>query len=230
MISLNTLSQENIRSWNLFHAVFMLIGCILYLLTHWINFVSIPGLLSFSYFVFLRIQLKEQKTLFGYANSVTTLRILIIASIGIFYSQLSLGVLFSALMLTVVLDWVDGKIAKIKGEVSEFGSYLDMEADAFYVLTTTVLLYHLDLFSGWIVLIGLLRYIHVILTHVILPQKKTEPRLQINAIAAGILFIALPLPLISDYTYISVGVTLSSLLVVSTFCVSFGLMKFKLSE
>ena len=215
-----------ILRWNLGHAIIMLLSWAVFSLTGWIFVISIIGLLSFSYFIFQYITHAQANSFFGYANYLTSLRILCIAVLGIFINLLDHSVIFTILMSVVLLDVFDGKIARVRNEVSEFGSYLDMEADAFYVLTASVLLHFSDFFPGWIVLIGLLRYIHVILARIVLPQKNNEPRLRINAIAAGILFVSLPLPFISDHTLVNIAVILSCLLVASTFIVSFSLMKF----
>ncbi|WP_461157258.1 CDP-alcohol phosphatidyltransferase family protein [Saccharopolyspora tripterygii] len=59
-------------------------------------------------------------------------------------------------VLALISDFVDGKLARRTGTVSEFGARLDMEVDAFLIL---VLSAHVSLeFGWWVLTIGAMRY------------------------------------------------------------------------
>jgi phosphatidylglycerophosphate synthase len=59
----------------------------------------------------------------------------------------------------LALDAVDGKVARRTGTVTAVGARFDMEVDAFLVLVLA--LYDVRLLGGWVLLIGLARYLLV---------------------------------------------------------------------
>jgi phosphatidylglycerophosphate synthase len=82
--------------------------------------------------------------------------------------------LLLAVLLTValLLDWVDGRVARRTGTSSEFGARLDMEVDALLIL---VLSWHVATHVGWWVLgLGLARYLFAGLVWLV-PALQFEP-------------------------------------------------------
>lgn len=61
----------------------------------------------------------------------------------------------------MVLDGVDGIVARRTGTESTFGARFDMETDAFLILGLSVLVWGSGQAGPWVVLIGALRYIFV---------------------------------------------------------------------
>jgi phosphatidylglycerophosphate synthase len=59
----------------------------------------------------------------------------------------------------IVLDGIDGWIARRRGVESDFGARLDMEVDAFLILALSVLAWQLDKAGLWVVLLGVMRYL-----------------------------------------------------------------------
>ena len=118
-----------------------------------------------------RIGLYHPYTQFGAANVITLIR-LIITSIS---AGLAVEVLFrhrsltSALMwfffavatLGLVLDAVDGRLARRQGLESPFGSRFDMEVDALQILLLAIVACAMGKAGAWVLMSGALRYIYV---------------------------------------------------------------------
>jgi phosphatidylglycerophosphate synthase len=58
----------------------------------------------------------------------------------------------------LVLDWVDGQVARRTGTASPFGACFDMEVDAFLILVLSA--YAAEPVGTWVLAIGLMRYAH----------------------------------------------------------------------
>ncbi len=63
--------------------------------------------------------------------------------------------------IVMMLDAVDGQVARRSGGVTRFGARFDMELDAFLLLTLSVLVWWSGQTGPWVILIGLLRYLFV---------------------------------------------------------------------
>ena len=68
------------------------------------------------------------------------------------------GALF---ILAALTDLVDGKIARKYNLVTDFGKFIDPVADKLLVLTTLIMLIHLDMMDAWIVILILCRELAV---------------------------------------------------------------------
>jgi len=85
--------------------------------------------------------------------------------------------------VALVLDAVDGWVARRTGTVSELGARFDMEADAFLILVLSG--YVAGSFGGWVLALGLMRYAFVAAGWV-LPWMRTglPPRYWRKVVAA----------------------------------------------
>jgi phosphatidylglycerophosphate synthase len=103
---------------------------------------------------------------FGIANGVTLLRAI---SVCLIAGILVLDTILPQLVWLVVgiagcnllLDGLDGRLARHYGVTSAFGARFDMEVDALLIMVLCVLLvvhYHV---AAWVLAIGLLRYLFV---------------------------------------------------------------------
>jgi phosphatidylglycerophosphate synthase len=61
----------------------------------------------------------------------------------------------------VCLDGVDGKLARVRGEVSAFGARFDMEIDAATILVLSIPVAALGFAGWWVLAIGAMRYLYV---------------------------------------------------------------------
>ncbi len=100
---------------------------------------------------------------FGAANRVTLLRASIAALaaglIGRSELTSSQNWFIAGLAgLALVLDGIDGWLARREGTTSPFGARFDMEVDAFFILVLAGLVYQTGKAGGWVLLSGALRY------------------------------------------------------------------------
>ncbi len=100
--------------------------------------------------------------LMGPANVVTSFRLALVIAVGALVADAFVGerpavrVLVALAAIALLLDGVDGKVARRTGSVSAFGARFDMEVDALLIL---VLSAYVARFAGWWVLaIGAARY------------------------------------------------------------------------
>jgi len=105
---------------------------------------------------------------FGMANSVTLLRAALVALLlGIVATGGSFGggerwLLVAVGGVVLLLDGVDGWVARKSGMASAFGARFDMEVDGLFVLALAALVWRADQVGSWVLLSGLLRYIFVL--------------------------------------------------------------------
>lgn len=103
---------------------------------------------------------------FGPANQITALRAVLVsltlALVGEPHSN-GLAAAAAALgLLVMVLDGVDGWLARRTSMASDFGARFDMEVDALLILTLSILAWRYEKAGAWVLLSGLLRYLFVV--------------------------------------------------------------------
>jgi phosphatidylglycerophosphate synthase len=75
----------------------------------------------------------------------------------------------------MLLDSLDGVLARRSGSASAFGAHFDVEVDALLVLVLGALLWQGQRLGAWILWPGLLRYLYVLVLAVA-PARGQEPR------------------------------------------------------
>lgn len=141
-------------------------------------------------------------TSFGPANRVTLARATLVGGVTAlvadsFASPPPVTVLVALTTVALILDAVDGKVARRTGTASPLGARFDMEVDAFLILVLSI---HVAMSLGpWVLLIGTMRYAFVAAARVLpwlngaLPPstaRKTVAALQgilLLVVGAGIL-------------------------------------------
>jgi phosphatidylglycerophosphate synthase len=102
---------------------------------------------------------------FGAANQITTLRAILVALVAGLVGEPqrpAIAIAAVAASLTVVLlDGVDGWLARRQRIASPFGARFDMEIDALLILALAVLTWRHGKAGGWVLASGLLRYLFV---------------------------------------------------------------------
>ena len=151
-----------------------------------------PAALSFLLFYSQQgIRQKRWTFVFQPANFVTSIRLLLLFGIFFTYALLSPFVIGLLALLILALDGLDGYLARRYQSSSVFGEYLDMETDAFYVLTLCTLLYQLDYLGVWILGIGLLRYGYFLILRNIKTAEQKEERAFLARLIAVVLMATL---------------------------------------
>ncbi|PKO51274.1 MAG: CDP-alcohol phosphatidyltransferase, partial [Betaproteobacteria bacterium HGW-Betaproteobacteria-21] len=107
---------------------------------------------------------------FGAANRVTLVRAALVAVVAgtvLFPQALQGSALPIAVLstLALILDGVDGWVARRTGSASVFGARFDMELDAFFILVLCAMLVQLGKAGVWVLAIGAMRYLFVLAMH-----------------------------------------------------------------
>jgi phosphatidylglycerophosphate synthase len=100
----------------------------------------------------------------GPANQVTLGRLALTALLGGLLGEAPAAVAGLAVglaALALLLDGLDGWLARRGGWASAFGARFDMETDALLVLLTAALAWQLDKAGAWVLLSGAMRYLFV---------------------------------------------------------------------
>jgi phosphatidylglycerophosphate synthase len=102
---------------------------------------------------------------FGPADLVTLTRAMLSCAVAAlvadsFVRDAAVGVLVPVAAIALVLDGVDGRVARSTGSASGFGARLDGEADAFWMLVLSV--YVARSSGAWVLAIGAFRYLFAV--------------------------------------------------------------------
>jgi len=102
---------------------------------------------------------------FGPANHVTMIRAMLVALIASLIGEPEIpyvaAAAAAAAMVMIVLDGVDGWLARRSRMVSAFGARFDMETDAVFVMVMSILVWQHGKAGPWILLGGMMRYAFV---------------------------------------------------------------------
>jgi len=187
-----------------------------------LEFLSFIALGSFFYYVLSHRDLwLTYKPFGGYANWVTSFRLCVLISFGIIFQNLSNELLVGLLLLIVVLDVVDGYLARKMDQQSDFGLYFDMETDAFFVALVSMLLYFKGMMPAWILIVGFMRYLNVAIYQILRLKPKKEPKQRFASVIAGTLFVVLSISFVLPPSIRYYSLLIVSILVMYSFGRSF---------
>ena len=124
----------------------------------------------------------------------------------------------------LVLDNVDGRLARGRGEVSDFGARFDMETDAAMLLFLCVAVPLVGVAGWWVLAIGLMRYVYVAVSWIVpalrIPIPPSYARKAVAAIQGVALLLALALSLVDGIPGWIPGAVVA--LALASLCWSFG--------
>ena len=135
------------------------------------------------------------------------------------------GVLTMIIMgsLCLMLDGLDGRVARARGEASDFGARFDVETDAAMLVVLSVAVAALGVAGWWVLVIGLLRYGYVATALVVPALRLPLPyrySAKVIAVAQPVALLAvLALELLHSNQW---GVTMVLLAAFALLCWSFG--------
>lgn len=103
----------------------------------------------------------------GPANRVTFLRAALVVPVAalVFHpaqQDVAIHAVLAVAVLALLLDGVDGAVARRWGRVTAFGARFDMELDALLIMVLAVLVWQTEKTGAWVLLIGLMRYAFVV--------------------------------------------------------------------
>jgi len=103
---------------------------------------------------------------FGPANQITALRAVlasvILALVGEPHANGLAAAAATLGLLVMMLDGLDGWVARRTSMASDFGARFDMEVDALLILALSILAWQYEKAGAWVLLSGLLRYVFVV--------------------------------------------------------------------
>ncbi|MBZ3905059.1 CDP-alcohol phosphatidyltransferase family protein [Streptomyces griseiscabiei] len=111
-----------------------------------------------------RALLRTRTRTFGPANRVTLGRAILVGAVTAlvadsFQSSPPVSLFVGLTAVALILDGVDGRVARKTGTSTALGARFDMEVDAFLILVLSV---YVSMSMGpWVLLIGLMRYVFV---------------------------------------------------------------------
>ncbi len=134
---------------------------------------------------------------FGPANLVTAIRVFLVLAGMAAAQALALPVLLALLLAALLLDGVDGWLARRLRCCSRFGALFDVEADALFILVLGFLAWQQRGVVAWVLVPGLLRYAYVVVLALVPPALRDERRSSFARVAfvltASLLLLALAL-------------------------------------
>jgi phosphatidylglycerophosphate synthase len=178
--------------------------------------------LSMSFLILSQVREELPGPGLGPANRVTVGRAVLaipVLALSLFPGPLTAtGAWWVIVLSTVVLilDGVDGRVARRTGSESAFGARFDMELDAALIMALSVLVWSSGRAGAWVLLIGLMRYLFVMASWVVpslsceLPKSR---RRQTVCVVQGIALLVALGPIIpAPIALLAVAVSLGLLL------------------
>jgi len=200
----------------------MLLLIVLTLLTERLELLSLGVIISFSSLIHRSSKsLAKMNPPGGYANWVTGFRLVLILIGSFLFGIVSTNTILAIMLTAVLLDVVDGFLARKFDHASNFGSYFDMEVDAYFVLLMCFYYFQYEDIGWWILFPGVLRYLYKVVVTLIPKPTFKEKKQKYASIIAGIFFVLLIVCLISPSEIRNILLLIGSFLIVVSFGISF---------
>jgi phosphatidylglycerophosphate synthase len=185
--------------------------------SYWIGISA----LSFGiYLIKLPNSLPEFPFLIGYPNWISLSRLIVILIAVSIHNSLSDLVLFIIFGCVILMDGLDGAVARRFKQTSSAGEYLDMEIDALFVFLISCIHYMEQKLAIWIIIPGSMRYVYGLLFFWMQEPLKTKPGKRIRSTIAALFFISLLFPFILSKEIYTPLVFFSSSLIIISFGIS----------
>jgi phosphatidylglycerophosphate synthase len=185
------------QRWTLCHAVLMLISLGGSLAVGSAAPTALVCLGSLATWVWLQRGTFAGVREFGAANSVTSLRVLLLACLAgaIDLTEPRWAALCSVSIFT--LDGIDGWLARRTNRASSFGAHYDMETDGCFVLILSIGLFELGRAGAWVLLAGALRYLYVIALQLARRTRAEAPRTRFGRYVFGLVVVGFTVGLLT---------------------------------
>jgi phosphatidylglycerophosphate synthase len=139
-------------------------------------FVPGTGAISFAVLILVTHPQWTGQGTFGWANTITALRLGGILILGLILERLANELIIVVILLLLAGDGVDGWLARRFHQASEFGEYFDKETDAIFMLILSLAIVSTQRLGHWFLIVGLLRYLFVLILHFRQPEVVKEER------------------------------------------------------
>lgn len=113
------------------------------------------------------VGLYRRQSSLGWANGLTLARLVGVswtAALSLTWlmtpppSRTGVALLVVVVVVCLILDGLDGRVARVRGEVDEFGARFDMETDAALIMLLCIAVAAQGSVGWWVLVIGLARY------------------------------------------------------------------------
>lgn len=162
----------------------------------------LPLIASFSFMYLFFYHHKKEATshspafLGSYANQITAIRFIITSITVLFIYQIPAFLSFCLFGFAILLDGLDGFLARKHQQISEIGALFDKTVDAYFVVLLSFILVLKYEVPIWFLGIGYLHYGYELLLLGLGWQHLVIPKNPIGQYAAAFLFISLLSPFI----------------------------------
>ena len=208
--------------WDIIHALLMIMGTLISIQSSSTIGLVLLAAASFAYYTTLNTgPAFAYKPFRTYANWITAGRLLILMVMMAVWPQIQHVYLVVGLIVIVLLDRVDGHVARRYKQESSWGRACDVEVDSLYVLFCCIYLYLNQIAPVWIVIPGLMRYSYIIILKIINPSVQKERKNKIASYVAGIFFISLLWSIAYTSAVQHIVLIVSSALIVLSFLISY---------
>lgn len=190
-----------------------------------------PALLAWvaaSSFLILIVQTRGHWTphgQIGVANLVTTLRLSMTLALLVGHGRLLDGAVALTALSILILDGVDGYLARRLGVASEFGARYDVESDSLFVIALSVILLARAAAGPWVLIAGLWRYFYI-LARLVVPSPVEAPRTLFGRVSYVLMLVFFILALLLPPAWSTALAALGTLGVSISFIRSFWLCYF----
>ncbi len=186
--------SARLARWSFIHSVLMVLATTISLAADSVHILLLIGALSFCFLVFMARPFWTGAGLFGPANRVTAVRLAGVLALPFLNNPVFVAGFGLALLL---LDGLDGWLARRHDQASEFGEYFDKETDAFFLLVLCVLAVFRHRLGYWILIAGLLRYAFILMLHcfkstLVKERKSSRARIMYGLVMLAMLAVFLP--------------------------------------
>lgn len=198
--------ENKMNRWLFYHSLAMLFAAVLVIIFRIPLILTAFALVSFIILLYMhRIFLAAFSPWGGPANLITLFRLLIVLTLPVLDIISGNITVLIAGILIVVLDGLDGFVARKTNNVTKLGARLDMETDALFILMLTFIHWVNDITGFWLVLAGIIKHLYILIIYLGGLVKYDNARTQIGPAIAFLLFIAVLFPLFtSDHIYMPV--------------------------
>lgn len=110
------------------------------------------------------------------ANWITMIRLYILLAGVAFFARIPVEAFIGLMIIVLILDGLDGFLAREFHVATEFGALFDLETDALLAALLSLLVFSRTDIGPWVLLPGFMRYIFVLLKYFLAIDKVRLPR------------------------------------------------------
>jgi phosphatidylglycerophosphate synthase len=181
-----------LKNWKKGHNYTMFLICGVYLIFPKVILVIIASFLSIAMlWIYAWREIYHLKPAGGWPNWVTLFRFLLLITVTYLNKQITNDIFVILISFVVVLDGLDGFLARKLDQRTDFGALFDMETDSVFVCIVSCLLLEKRILGTWILIPAFIKYFYFVFTDITGMNKLPEPRTFFGATIAVVMFIGL---------------------------------------